>query len=243
MKKTLAWILAMVLLFCGITAMAETATEVITLYLTGMSMDGGETYIDTAAMGMNMTVVLYDNNIAKVITAFGGEEQASEGTWSEAEDSVTIDIDGAPLTLKLAEDGNLYGDADGSGFRFSLTEPETIALPAAIEAGDIAAFDGTWNMAYLSMMGITLDMDTLLADETAAAMFGLSDSNSQIVIDNGNVAVFGDAALTFEFADGKLQYIFPDEEMSSLNQTISLAEDGSLVYELIGAQLFFTKAE
>lgn len=242
MKKALSLVLALALLLCGITAVAETATEVLTLYLASVSMDNGENWMDVASLGMTVNFTLYDNGTVLGVSAMGSEEESVEGTWVEDGDAVVVTIDGDAMTIVANEAGELLAEMDGLIYSFSLTAPEAVVLPATVAADDAAAFNGTWDMGYLTAKGMTLNMAALMSEPATAEMLGISVDNAQLVITDGSVTLFGEDLGQFTMKDGAL--VLELEGFESLNQKVALAEDGSLIYTMLeGMDLYFTKAE
>lgn len=232
MKKILALVLALTLLCCSALTLAETATAMMTLYVTDfMGMN-------PADMGIEMAITLYTDNTA----SFAQGEDALTGTWTEQEDgSVMADFgeDGGQILLVANEDGTVTGFDPASDMSITLSPeaPTAAEMPEAVAADDISAFDGTWTLSLISAFGYNLSVEAAM-DQGLGEMLGASADNLDIVIDNGAVSVFGQEALPFTFADGALTFSLGDEELN-LDQTVVLCDDGSLKYTMMGMDMYF----
>ncbi len=226
MKKLLAFVLTLAMLLVSAAAVAETATEVAKLYLVGMSTDNGENWMNTAGM-MSISFVFYDDGTL-AMDAMG---TTTSGTYEFTEDGsgILITAEGSePVTLTAIDENTFVGGEEDQMLMFSTEEPEGVALPAAVPADDISAFDGSWNPQLISAMGMTFSLEeaiasglgTLLGDEVTSAM----------IIDNGKATIFGEE-MTFAFNEGKLS-MNVDFAGDSIEMTIELCEDGSIVYNM-----------
>lgn len=238
MKKILALVLVLALLCCSALTLAETATETMTLYLTGLSQDG-ETILNPADFGMTMAITLNPDGTLDAVSTGAGEESTTQGTWTENEDSAVLTIDGADLIVTPTEDGTGFVAAMDDLYYYFGFEPavSSVVLANTIAADDITAFDGTWTWSSLSAYGMTISIQDAL-DMGLGDMLGATVDNLDLVIDNGSVSIFGKDAIPFNFADGALAFSLGDEELN-LDQSIELCEDGSLKYTVMGMDLYF----
>lgn len=226
MKKLIAALMALVMLCCGF-AMAETATDVT-----------GTWYASLA--GMVVTLELNpDGTVLMDVAGMG----SNEGVWEIEGDTLYINRGQEDETLLNVNADGTLADPDGM-MNFGREPIAAIELPGAVPAADISAFNGTWSASIINAFGMTLDMETAMA-EGLGMMLGVSEEAQDLtmVIDNGSVAIFGSEAIAMNFVDGHLESIFEDEEMTALNQYVRVMEDGSLCYELMGMQIYFNKAE
>ena len=223
MKKLIAALMVLVMLCCGF-AMAETTTDVT-----------GTWYASLAGMVVTLQINA-DGTVTMEVPGMGN----NEGVWEIEGDTLYINRgqeDETPLTITA--DGAL-ADPEGA-LTFGREPIAAIELPAIVPAADISAFNGTWNAGIINAYGMTLDMETAMAE--GLGMLVGADEDLSMVIDNGSVSVFGSEAITMNFVDGHLEMIFEDETMASLNQYVYTTEDGSVCYELMGMQIYFNKAE
>ncbi len=238
MKKILALVLALTLLCCSALTLAETATETMTLYLTGVSEDG-ETILNPADLGMTMAIILNTDGTLDAVTTMAGEESTTPGTWVENEDNAVLTIDGDDLTITATEDGTGFVAVMDDLYYFFGFEPaeSSVVIPSAVAAEDISAYDGTWTLALISAYGINLNVQDAM-DMGLGDMLGATADNLDVVIDNGAVSIFGKTAIPFNFEDGALAFSLGDEDVN-LDQSIVLCDDGSLKYTLMGMDLYF----
>lgn len=240
MKKLVSLMLAVAMLLTLAASFAEeTATQTITLYVTGMSTDG-ENWLDPSAMGLNMTFELSDDMTYKVM--MDGEESGS-GTFETTEDGhFILDMDGEKLEFAINENEEFIGGMEGEWIKLSYFPGAGIELPATLTANDIADFNGNYNATIIDAFGMTMDMAALAGTGELEALLGdLGDLS--LVIDNGTVAIFGQDPDTFDFADGILiKDLGLGEDASSFNQTITLTETG-VFYTVMGMNIYFDRAE
>ena len=248
MKKLFALVLAAAMLLCCV-CYAETATEegVITLYLTGISMDG-ENVFNAADIGMNMMLTLNPDGTVTGTASAEGEESASTGTWVEDGDNAIITIDDQPMVMSASEDGlQLVGTMESDGvtqYLYFGFEPATPSFnaPAIVAAADASAFNGNWTASFISAFGMNLNMEAAMA-EGLGELLGADGTDLTLKISDGNVTVFGTDAGAFTFADGHLVMDLGSEELASFTQTVDLCEDGSLLYSVMGMNIYFSAAE
>ena len=150
MKKLSALLLALLLAatMC-VGAMAETVSYVGTWVLT--SIVSGEMTLDSATMGMEMSVVLREDGTC-TMTVMG---QAEEGTWAPVEGGVSM-TDGSGTTDTLTyRDGALVIAADG--IEMVLT-PGTAEADGTADESEyaqvlpnltLADFAGSWEMEHV----------------------------------------------------------------------------------------------
>ncbi len=221
MKKLLAAILVFILV-CG-CALGETAATDLT----------GDWYVNMYGVVMTLTL----NEDGSALLTMAGAEQPETGTW-ETEDGTLWLNRGTDDEIALTiEEAKLVSEA--SGMEFTREEPVTFTAPKPVESDDIAAFDGTWNMTWLTFNGLSIDADTAMAQ--LGENLGLSEPT--ITISNGTALIFGDNEQPFAFIGGMLYVESPDEDQPTMAQLIALCDDGSLVYDFAGVQFYFEKAE
>lgn len=208
MKKFLAVALAAMMLCLSCFAMAETAarTEVLTLYLD--KMISGETAYSAADLGIVITMVIYDDGTVDLNAM--GETQAA--TWAEDGDYLVVTMDdGSTMTLCVdPEDptsvlGINSAEGDAVTYMFTTNEITPIELPAIVEATDISEFNGTYTAKYLSAFGTTANIESMIQSGELGALMGDNMTSLDVVIENGNVAVFGGESIDMILAeDGSL---------------------------------------
>ena len=241
MKKILALVLTLTLLCCSALTLAETATAMMTLYVTDfMGMN-------PADMGIEMAITLYTDNTA----SFAQGEDALTGTWTEQEDgSVLVDFgeDGGQILLVANEDGTVTGFDPASDMSITLSPEAPVAaeLPAIVAADDASAFEGNWELNFLVLNTeegrMILPLADLMASPETAAFLGLSEDTS-LTIANSAVTLFGKELGEFNFENGVLILPVYQEDMN-LTQCAALCEDGSLCYTLMeGIDLYYVLAE
>lgn len=235
MKKLLALALTLALLLVSAFAVAETATEVATLYLTAMSTDGGENFMDTTGI-MEVSFAFYGDGTVNMV-AYG---ESVPGTYTTDGDSIIISMeDSNPITLVPVDETTYMASEEEQVMLFSTIQPEGIKLPEVVAADDITAFDGTWNPDLVSALGMTFSME----EATASGLGDLlgEEFAAPIVIENGKATIFGEE-MAFEFVDGALSFDTPLMG-ENVTMTISLCEDGSIVYDMasLGITFYYTK--
>lgn len=226
MKKLIAFLMVLAMLCCGI-AVAETATDVTGTWYAGMA--GVIITLNVSADGtLSMDVAGMDSN---------------EGVWEIDGSTFYINRGQEDETvLDITADGSL---ADPSGYLTFGREPiEAVVLPEIVPAADASVFNGTWNASIISAYGMTLSIEEAFA-EGLGSLFGLEEGEQALtmVIDNGAVSFSGSETMEMNFAEDHLELILgEDEETAALNQYVYTTEDG-IEYEMLGIQIFFTKAE
>lgn len=170
MKKLISVLLVLALCCALVPAMAE---EDVT----------GEWY--ASYYGMVVTLKLNADGTASMEVV--GMEEASETTWAMEGETVTVTVEGNPMTGAVA-DGvmNLKGE-DGTELAFT-REPIEAFVPAEVNAEAAAEdFNGEWKYAYANMEG--------------AYMAYPDDYAESLVIDNGSVTFIGgeDSSMIFLF--------------------------------------------
>ena len=214
MKKMLAILLAAMLLL-GCTALAEAVPDILGTWYGSMA-------------GVTMELELKDDGTYSM-KAFGDE---TNGTWETEGDKLYMDRGAEGETvMDFTAEALTFAEAN---IVFTREPIEAFVPPAKAAVDDITAFDGTWEGTLVCVEGITLDIAA--AKEVIGEMLDMK--NTQLVIDNGNVSVFGADALLFELADGHL--VISAGEMKI---TIDMNEDGSIVLETAGIQFFFEKVD
>lgn len=234
MKKLLA-ILTMLAVLLTAVAFAEAADVIGEWYLVDMVM--GETSINPAAMGMNMTLVLNEDGTMTATNSYGDTEpEKADGTWELSDGNLVIALDDTPDTV-IIQDGQLKMDMGEEGYflfgREPIAAPE---LPVAVPAESEDAFLGTWKLSQISMDGLVMPAaamgtETVMTVEAGKAVVGAEDSNDEY---------------TTALADGVLT-LTPAAEGSE-PMTVELNNDGSIsisvtMGEELSMVMYFEKAE
>lgn len=166
-----------------------------------------------------------------------GEETIEEGKWTAEEGKVYINKgqeDEGALDIK---DGHLVNEENALDFGREVIEP--FAPPAKMAAEKPEAFDGTWNLTYVSAMGYTMDAATAISE--LGDITGIV--SEQLVIKDGAATILGaEKPRQFEFVDGHL-YAAPFIEGDKEASTIDLGEDGTLMLHMNEMDFYFTRAE
>lgn len=234
MKKMLAMLLAAVMLLgCMTLAVAEALDVTGTWYLNKLVADGMT--LNAADLGMNLMLTLNEDGTA--VSSVVGVEDEGVGSWAMTDGALTVTIDEDTLEVAVV-DGSLVIEDDGAQMVFTREASVPAFVPAAVVAiEDVAAVDGTWNVSLISVMGLTVSMEEA-GTETMEMLLG--DAEPQIVLEGGNVSLFGGDMAPATLADGVLT-IGSEEEGMLL--TISLLEDGMLDLNMMGIEFYFVKAE
>lgn len=195
MKKISSLLLALVLTFAMcFGAMAEAVDYTGTWALTLMT--SGETSIDPAALGMDMTITLNADGTCSLITM----GVAEDGTWAATETGVNVtDATGATNPLTYA-DGTLVMELENTQLIFSPAEPVEEGEYASILAGlSLADFNGTWVLEHV---------------ETTFGVYGVDELGATMTI----VLADGQAKIDMVTADSTLSYeaICETEEAADL---------------------------
>ena len=234
MKKLLA-ILTMLAVLLTAVAFAEAADVIGEWYLVDMVM--GETSINPAAMGMNMTLVLNEDGTMTATNSYGDTEpETAEGTWELSDGNLVIALDDTPDTV-LIQDGQLKMEMGEEGYFVFGREPVTAPeLPVAVPAENEDAFLGTWKMSQINMGGMVMPAaamgaETIMTVEAGKAVIGSEDSNDEYA------TAFADGVLTLTSA-----------EEGSDPMTVELNNDGSIsisvsMGEELSMVMYFEKAE
>ena len=220
MKKTLVLATALVAIFSMLCVSALAALEPSEIigqwYLNSIVM--GDTPINPADFGMDMTMVLSEDNTVRMQMA-GEEDQA--GTWAIVDGQAVLSVGESDddLIFTLA-DGILTAEQEDMMMVFGREKEETETIeiaPVRVDAA-LADFDGAWN-AYLG------DVDGI---KLPVAAFGFDVS---LAIDGGKVTVtaFGaDQQLVGDVSAGVLTTTGEDSGDEPISMSFFLHEDGTL---------------
>ena len=154
----------------------------------------------------------------------------NEFTWTQVDDQVTVTSEGEDTVFTSTADG-LTISYDEYTMVFTTEPPVAVDLGNVVDAADAAAFNGTWNCAYVGMGGQTMSMSMMVS--YWEMIFGTSDTT--IVMTDGTAVICGGDPIAFTFADGKLSYAVEGNDVSS--QTIQLTDAGYLVYTMDDLEL------
>ena len=224
MKKLLSLVLALAMLCCMVSALADDAGV---WYLNSMVLDG--TTYNPADMGMTITLTLNADGTGSM----DSNGEVSELTWTSDDTAVTLVMDGEETVL-ARQDIGLVIDDEGVSMVFGTEAPVAMNLGETVAAADLSAFNGTWSCTNIGMEGLMLPASSL--GDSWETIFGSADTT--IVIADGVVTVCGSDAQTFTFADGQLTCSEEDNELSA--QSITLTDAGYLVYTMdaLGLSLY-----
>lgn len=207
-------------------------------YLTAMEM-GGQT-MNPADFGVSIVMSLNADGTAET----QGPDENSLGQWTAQENGVLVTLNGSTELLALQEDGSLRGEEEGAGMVFAREAPEGPSFsPAPAVAARLEEFGGRWQAAYIVSEDMTIPADGPLAAGLCDMVFGTSDLT--VAIDGLQVSLFGREE-TFAFEDGQLKLAFDSPEgqdLSFLNEIISLRQDGMLSVDTMGMTIYCQKIE
>ena len=219
MRKTVSVILAAVILLFAVSfALAEDIS--------------GKWYADFS--GIVMILDLQQDGTGSMSM---GTDSLGDFSWSVEGDTFYINRGQEDETTLSIAPGRLFDEAEGVEFTRNVIEAATV--PVGVKAADISEFNGTWELSHVSAYGAFLDAKKAM--EELGESMGISDTTA--VIQDGKASLLGSGELEFAFEDGILVNKLLASDDSSLTQTISLTEDGSLAYEMMGLGFYFTKAE
>ena len=248
MKKLIALILILCMACMLIPAMAE--DDILgDWYLVELNM--GETKINPADLGMNMTYTFKDGGVLEVTGEMMGETNSQTGTWTLDGSTVTMTIEDQPQSATYA-DGKIMIESDGQTGVLSKEAPAVSEKAKTVAADSEEAFFGEWTLSGMDMMG-------MFVDKAQFESFGLTGYEATMTVEAGKVHTVismgesqGEQAADYpsKFEDGKLLLTVEISEedakmMESLGltlpefYTIELLEDGSLVFsmEMMGMQM------
>ncbi len=166
-----------------------------------------------------------------------GTESLGTFGWSVEGDTFYINRGQEDETTLNVAPGRLFDEAQG--IEFTRTVIEAATAPAGVKAADIGEFNGTWELSHVSAYGAFVDAKKAM--EELGESMGFSDTTA--VIRDGRANLLGSGELAFTFEDGVLVNKLLASDDGGLTQTISLTEDGSLAYEMMGLGFYFTKTE
>ena len=159
----------------------------------------------------------------------------TDGSWESEGGKLYMDRDSEAETIFSIGEDTIVTEEEGVVFgREPIAE---IVLPNPVPASAMSDFDGIWKLSIMDAFGMTIDAVT--AQEALGEQLNME--NSDLVISNGVVNIFGSSEQSFAFEDGKLILAIPGDEEGSMTQTIELTEDGGIVYTLMGMGLYFAE--
>ena len=254
MKKTLALLLALVMLCCAASCFAETAeaTALMTLYLNKVSFDGGESYADAAAWGASLSFALYEDGTVSGVSAGDGGETNMVGTWTQDDTGiVTLSMypEGATeeeaeeMALTMLEDGTIMGtDNENTIYIFGTASADT-ELPQPVQVEDASALNGRWMFAGVLNGGALTSAEALLTDDPGTADFiGYDGTDPYMTVADGTVTVFGSVLEDFILQGGRLILPLGDEEVD-LSVTLDLLDNGCACFTELGIQMLFVPVQ
>ena len=228
MKKIIA-ILLSALLLCGTAALAEDVTGA--WYLSQFVME--DVAINPADMGMEMTLELNGDGTMIMSAPSDEGEEKQEGTWTQADNVLTVVIDDTPQEFTVEED-DLRATMDETSYMlFTREAPVGYVAPAKVAAADIADFEGIYTCTDVVMEGMHLD-GSLIADELGA----LGATGTDVTIENGYLTLCGMALGNLNFEDGAL-YLMINEELN-VDVSVALTEEG-IVATMSGIDFYCAK--
>ena len=218
MKKLLIVLRALCLALPTALVLAEGADPAGVWYLTKAYV--GETEMDPAMLGMNVTMTLNEDGSAVVATAYGDEVQEEKSEWALGDGVVTLKSgNDEPVVFAIVDD-TLTIDNDGIGMVFTREPNEPFEAPPALAAESEDAFAGTWDLVLISMGGVRMSPE----------MFGMEDT---LAVEPGKVvetSAVGEneqkREMTAQFVDGAMQ-LYNAEDGAELG-LLQLREDGTV---------------
>lgn len=225
MKKAFAALLILSMLLSAV-AIAETADVAGVWYM--VQMQSGETTINPADYGMEVTLTLAEDGTATMVGMNGGDD--SVGTWTISGNIVTVTIDGDPLDFTL-EDGKLSASQDEMAMIFSQEAPDVEAfVPAEPVEAAVEDFAGAWKAVKIGMDGAYYDVAILNADIT------VTFEDTTITLDG---FMFSNQSLSLQYADGALSF---SGSSGALEMSIkaNMLEDGMVALDLAANGQAFT---
>ena len=239
MKKFVSLFLALVLLITCVSAIAEN-DFLGNWYL--KSVTSGEQSMDVAAMGITGTMVLEEDGKATV--AFIGEETV--GTWQLDENgNLVITMEDSPATA-VVTDTELKLVSDETEMVFTREQAEGIVLADRKTDATADEFNGSWQCAYASIAGITMDAATLIeASGNDAELPVMSFTDGVLLMEGEDVVGLGSDKLEMEFKDGSYLYSM-DIEGFSISLEVYLLQDGMLCLSMnMGEEInmYFTRVD
>ena len=228
MKKLLVVLVAMAMLLSAF-CFAEEADLTGVWYLSMVAME--EQTMNAADLGMDMTLTLNADGTAAMESV--AMDVSEEGSWTADGNELGITFDGETAPASYEEGYLLLASDDEMQMVFSREEPAAFAAPAAVAAADITDFDGTWTMTMVDAYGMVVNAEMVLPE--LETLFGGSEPT--VIIENGVVTAFGsEEGEQFAFEDGQLVLAGPDIEDTeiSLDQFVTLNEDGTIAYTVMG---------
>ena len=249
MKKTLAMILAAVMVLLTVPAGAETTAGSLTGIWYAVEISAEGITMNPADMGLNITMTVNEDG---TLVIGQDEEDSTAGTWTATENGMTVAYEDQSGEVRV-EDGKLLMDADGAVYTFAREAAEGFTAPARAAAASEEAFLGTYQLTYLEMMGQFLPVKALGMDSRLTVEAG------KIILETISPKMDEDGNLTDEmetetveyatsFEDGLLKYT--DE--TDVKSYSALKEDGTVVMSQeedpeadfsLTVNMFFSRAE
>lgn len=223
MRRIITLFVVLVMALSLTCAMAEADGVTGLWYLNIVEYEGVQ--LDPGAMGMEMTMTLNADGTAAMTANIVGEEEVTEGSWTQEGDTVTVTADGDPMVFTLS-DGNLIGAMeDGSVMTFGLERVilESFAPAAPVADATLADFNGTWHSEYVDFSGMmTVPAGSMGVDITLVILDGAIS-----VSELGLEGEYLNYEITGEVSDGIMSAILGDEE-TGRELTLALLEDGMI---------------
>lgn len=239
MKKFVSLFLILALLITCVSAFAEN-DFLGNWYL--KSVTSGEQSMDVAALGISGTMVLEEDGKATV--AFIGEETV--GTWQLDENgNLVITMEDSPATA-VVTDTELKLASDEMEMVFTREQAEGIVLADRKTDATAEEFDGSWQCAYASVAGITMDASVLMeasGSDTEIPVMTMKDGS--MIMEGEDVIGLGSDNLKMEFKDGSYLYSM-DVEGFSISLEVYMLQDGMLCLSMnMGEEinLYFTRVD
>ena len=221
MKKLVSVLLALCLACMLVSAVAEESAEpefsVVGTWIADRLV-AGETVYDAEALKAleaSMTLELREDGTFTDEEILAGDISVYNGTWTMAENTITLVPDDGETSTVVLENEELVIDTGVS------------AIYLVKAAGGIALFNGEYIVTGVSIMGMTMSLADLGMDTTVTLT--VKDGNGHLVSTYANGYVW-EEDVTTELQDGKLitSPITMGAGMGNLTMEISRQEDGSL---------------
>jgi len=233
MRKILSLVLALCMALALVPALAESAELTGAWYAATMSQ--GETTLELAALGMQMTLTLNEDGTA---TMDMSGEDLKEGTWKATDTGVDVTIDGSTVSGTLA-DGELSLAKDGQTILFNREAPKAIEFAEARTDTTLEEFNGTYEVAYVATGEAYIPAD--MAASLGMTLPKITIENGKLSAENLETDVAGIGTMlnllgtqTMELKDGSLVLeITAEGVQGSTGINATLLKDGMLWMELL----------
>ena len=238
MKKLLTILVAMILL-CSL-ALAESADLIGEWHLSNVEVNGVS--VNPAMMGMDMIFIFNEDGTVDASMIYPGEEpDAQTGVWAAVEGGVEITINDNPVVIDFDGEHLRLAQEDGT-MEFS-RDVAAVVLPSVVAAEGPEAFEGTWTLSQVSMMGM------MVPAALTQATGSLVVDGAQVTITTAALGEESSGEMLGEFADGVL-VLAEDVPSDATNQQLALMDDGSVALRILNTEdnselmsMYFVKAE